>query len=139
LAYEGYNGKKLEADRGWRDQFNETTLSQVGDYQSIEDARSKFDAATTNMLSSLTSAFGQWQIDVHDAFTAVGEDFKAFGGEDGTAATTANNATEKLGLISSEIESWGQKAVKSFADITKAVNDEFTDFQTAFAPYKEEV
>lgn len=138
LAYEGYNGKKLEADRGWRDQFNETTLSQVGDYQSIEDARSKFDAATTNMLSSLTSAFGQWQIDVHDAFTAVGEDFKAFGGEDGTAATTANNATEKLGLVSSEIESWGQKAVNSFADITKAVNDEFTDFQTAFAPYKEE-
>lgn len=138
LAYEGYNGKKLEADRGWRDQFNETTLSQVGDYQSIEDARSKFDAATTNMLSSLTSAFGQWQIDVHDAFTAVGEDFKAFGGEDGTAATTANNATEKLGLISSEIESWGQKAVNSFADITKAVNDEFTNFQTAFAPYKEE-
>jgi hypothetical protein len=57
LSYDGYNGKKLDADKGWRDQFNETALAQIGDYESIEDARSKFDTAVSGMLTSLTGSF----------------------------------------------------------------------------------
>ena len=129
--YSEKTGYKISLDQEWQNQFEETTAAQILGYESLEDARSKFEEATIEMVGEITSAFGQWDDDVKTAFNNVGKVFDEFAGPDGDLNKKVTEVTGLLDKISDEFENYYQDAKDGFGGIVSAASEEYGKFNAA--------
>lgn len=129
--YESTN-KQLGVSDTWVTEFGKTALAIAGDYDSIDDARSRHEQAVTGMVTKLTDpttgAYATYLQAVKDTFKDMGLEFDNFGGEEGTLQGHINAITEKLGLVNQKFGTYAQSASDGFGGIVQAAQEKFKTF-----------
>ena len=103
---EGYNaatGYGITSNEAWIDSFEETQLSILTGFQTMEDYQNSFSASVETMLNEVETAFANYNDNIQKAFEASGlsiEDFaktlnKALNGEDGKGGAKNDLASFK--------------------------------------------
>lgn len=121
LQYSKYTGYKISQDDKWVQDYKETAKAIIDGTTSIEQDNANFERVTTELLSRLSGAYSQWQININGYNEAVGhsmdtlgEDVEKMAGtietETGRAAEDAESNAERMGTafdtILSDVSSW---------------------------------
>lgn len=124
--YSKATGYKISDDQKWQDQFTETIWSQITGYQSLEDAQNTFKENATTMISSISSAFGQWNTDLQTAFKNMGISLDDFSKDGGTLDTKIQAIIKKLGDVNTAYSNYYEKATSGFGEIVRAAGEQYT-------------
>lgn len=90
VAYSERTGYKISADENYVDSFNETVLSKLTGYQTMEDMQTNFNKLVygegngeeldpESLLGQLDTAYRTWEGDVNDVMTAAGTSTEDYG------------------------------------------------------------
>ena len=105
--------------------FEHTTLSALTGFQDLEDYNQNFYDATTAMMTDLDEAYAMWEENTEAAMNAAGTSIDGF-------ADHLSEQTQAMVEDSDEarqsVEKLGQSAVKTFGDITTAVENWVTTY-----------
>lgn len=145
LQYSKYTGYKISQDDKWVQDYKETAKAIIDGTTSIEQDNANFERVTTELLSRLSGAYSQWQININGYNEAVGhsmdtlgEDVERMAGtietETDRAASDAEENAERMGTafdtILSDVSSWQsdysgyiQNAIDSNNNLITSINE----------------
>lgn len=123
--YSELTGYKISANEDYVDHFNETTLSLLTGYETMEEFQQNFNDAighpdSGGFLYDLDNAFKTWEANTEEIFNSAGtsmEDFKD------VVEDSVNDIVENSEEATESIEEMGDTVVSTFDEITSAVQN----------------
>ena len=123
--YSELTGYKISANEDYVDHFNETALSLLTGYETMEEFQQNFNDAighpdSGGFLYDLDNAFKTWEANTEEIFNSAGtsmEDFKD------VVEDSVNDIVENSEEATESIEEMGDNVVSTFDEITSAVEN----------------
>ena len=123
--YSELTGYKISANEDYVDHFNETALSLLTGYETMEEFQQNFNDAighpdSGGFLYDLDNAFKTWEANTEEIFNSAGtsmEDFKD------VVEDSVNDIVENSEEATESIEEMGDNVVSTFDEITNAVEN----------------
>lgn len=123
--YSELTGYKISANEDYVDHFNETALSLLTGYETMEEFQQNFNDAighpdSGGFLYDLDNAFKTWEANTEEIFNSAGtsmEDFKD------VVEDSVNDIVENSEEATESIEEMGDNVVSTFDEITSAVQN----------------
>lgn len=123
--YSELTGYKISANEAYVDHFNETALSLLTGYETMEEFQRAFNDAighpdSGGLLYDLDNAFKTWEANMEEVFESAGttmEDFKD------VVEDSVNDIVENSEEATESIEEMGDNVVSTFDEITSAVQN----------------
>lgn len=125
VKYSELTGYKISANEDYVDHFNETALSLLTGYETMEEFQQNFNDAighpdSGGFLYDLDNAFKTWEANTEEIFNSAGtsmEDFKD------VVEDSVNDIVENSEEATESIEEMGDNVVSTFDEITNAVEN----------------
>ena len=125
VKYSELTGYKISANEDYVDHFNETALSLLTGYETMEEFQQNFNDAighpdSGGFLYDLDNAFKTWEANTEEIFNSAGtsmEDFKD------VVEDSVNDIVENSDEAAESIEEMGDTVVSTFDEITSAVQN----------------
>ena len=127
MAYSERTGYKISADENYVTSFNETALSTLSGFETMEQYHQNFNEATETMLTQTEEAFESWQANIDAAMTAAGtsvEDFKTKMSEE------VGKALEESKRLADGMKTDSDTIKTAFSDITSAAQNWSNTYST---------
>ena len=123
--YSELTGYKISANEAYVDHFNETALSLLTGYETMEEFQRAFNDAighpdSGGLLYDLDNAFKTWEANMEEVFESAGtsmEDFRD------VVEDSVNDIVENSDEATEAIEEMGDTVVSTFDEITSAVQN----------------
>ena len=123
--YSELTGYKISANEAYVDHFNETALSLLTGYETMEEFQRAFNDAighpdSGGLLYDLDNAFKTWEANTEEVFNSAGtsmEDFRD------VVEDSVNDIVENSEEATESIEEMGDNVVSTFDEITSAVQN----------------
>lgn len=123
--YSELTGYKISANEDYVDNFNETALSTLTGFQTMEEYQQNFNDAighpdSHGLLYDLSQAYETWKNNTEAAMEAAGTSIHNFADDMAEDVDNIVDASEKA---TEEIEKMGEKVEQTFTDLTTAVQN----------------
>ena len=123
--YSELTGYKMSANEDYVDNFNETALSTLTGFQTMEEYQQNFNEAighpdSHGLLYDLSQAYETWKNNTEAAMEAAGTSIHNFADDMAEDVDDIVDASEKA---TEEIEKMGEKVEQTFTDLTTAVQN----------------
>jgi TP901 family phage tail tape measure protein len=123
--YSELTGYKISANEDYVDNFNETALSTLTGFQTMEEYQQNFNDAighpeSHGLLYDLSQAYETWKNNTEAAMEAAGTSIQNFADDMAEDVDDIVDASEKA---TEEIEKMGDKVEQTFTDLTTAVQN----------------
>ena len=123
--YSELTGYKISANEAYVDHFNETALSLLTGYETMEEFQRAFNDAighpdSGGLLYDLDNAFKTWEANMEEVFESAGttmDDFRD------VVEDSVNDIVENSDEAAEAIEEMGDTVVSTFDEITSAVQN----------------
>ena len=123
-------GYKISADEDWRDSFNETTLSQITGYQTLEEYQTSVASAAQTMSSKVSTAYSKMQSDMAKTLDEAGLSVENFASD---LTAVMNDYTN------TQLPKFRQEANKQIKEMGTTTKDAFKEAGEAWKQYAEYV
>ena len=123
--YSELTGYKISANEAYVDHFNETALSLLTGYETMEEFQRAFNDAighpdSGGLLYDLDNAFKTWEANMEEVFESAGTTMDDFSG---VVEDSVNDIVENSDEAAESIEEMGDTVVSTFDEITSAVQN----------------
>lgn len=123
--YSELTGYKISANEAYVDHFNETALSLLTGYETMEEFQRAFNDAighpdSGGLLYDLDNAFKTWEANMEEVFESAGTTMDDFSG---VVEDSVNDIVENSEEAAESIEEMGDTVVSTFDEITSAVQN----------------
>lgn len=123
--YSELTGYKISANEAYVDHFNETALSLLTGYETMEEFQRAFNDAighpdSGGLLYDLDNAFKTWEANMEEVFESAGTSMDDFSG---VVEDSVNDIVENSDEAAESIEEMGDTVVSTFDEITSAVQN----------------
>lgn len=123
--YSELTGYKISANEAYVDHFNETALSLLTGYETMEEFQRAFNDAighpdSGGLLYDLDNAFKTWEANMEEVFESAGTSMDDFSG---IVEDSVNDIVENSDEAAESIEEMGDTVVSTFDEITSAVQN----------------
>lgn len=109
--YATMTGYKISEENKWLDHWNETQLSMLTGFDTLEEYQSNHNVNVANLLLESGIAFATWQTNIETAMNNAGTSIGTF----------EQNATEELNIVAEEYDKLKDSIVNMAADTNQAV------------------
>ena len=120
MNYAAATGYKISSEEEWLDHWNETQLSILTGFGSLEEYQANHNMNVANLLLSSSDAFATWQTNIETAMQNAGTSMADF----------EEDATDVLGTVAEESEktkdsvvNMAEKATNAIGEVVNAVVD----------------
>lgn len=120
MNYAAATGYKISSEEEWLDHWNETQLSILTGFGSLEEYQTNHNMNVANLLLSSSDAFATWQTNIETAIQNAGTSMADF----------EEDATDVLGTVAEESEktkdsvvNMAEKATNAIGEVVNAVVD----------------
>ena len=135
FALESMSERGMEETEGWVNSFDETTLSALTGYESLQSYQEAFATSTQSLVEKLNGVFENYSDNIQLVTEASGQSFEDFGdqlhkilfGEDGN------------GGINKDVEDLGDASEKLVKDTETNVSDALSALTQHYEEYAEQV
>ena len=123
--YSELTGYKISANEAYVDHFNETALSLLTGYETMEEFQRAFNDAighpdSGGLLYDLDNAFKTWEANMEEVFESAGTTMDDFSG---VVEDSVNDIVENSDEAAESIKEMGDTVVSTFDEITSAVQN----------------
>lgn len=139
--YSEMTGYKISLDSDWIDSFEETVVSQLTGYSSLDAAERGFLSNSQQMLVSLSGAYSTYQTTTKDILNLALGDLENFLGDESTEGSLAYylaQAKKKAKEVANEAADIGTTHAEAFEKAVEAAKDQLGNYQTQMTNWKTE-
>lgn len=113
MNYAAATGYKISSEEEWLDHWNETQLSILTGFGSLEEYQTNHNMNVANLLLSSSDAFATWQTNIETAMQNAGTSMADF----------EEDATDVLGTVAEESEKTKDSVVNMAEEATDAIGE----------------
>lgn len=113
MNYAAATGYKISSEEEWLDHWNETQLSILTGFGSLEEYQTNHNMNVANLLLSSSDAFATWQTNIETAMQNAGTSMADF----------EEDATDVLGTVAEESEKTKDSVVNMAEEATNAIGE----------------
>ena len=113
MNYAAATGYKISSEEEWLDHWNETQLSILTGFGSLEEYQTNHNMNVANLLLSSSDAFATWQTNIETAMQNAGTSMADF----------EEDATDVLGTVAEESEKTKDSVVNMAEAATNAIGE----------------
>lgn len=113
MNYAAATGYKISSEEEWLDHWNETQLSILTGFGSLEEYQTNHNMNVANLLLSSSDAFATWQTNIETAMQNAGTSMADF----------EEDATDVLGTVAEESEKTKDSVVNMAEEATGAIGE----------------
>ena len=147
-AYAAATGYKISAEEDWLDHWDETQLSVLTGFTSLEEYYANHNSNVATLLTSSSEALSTWQLNIEEIMEEAGTSITGFEGDATTALNTvaeesektkdsvvemADTAVDKMGEVVTAVVNWENQYSRSVQNILAQNNALITSFNQVIA------
>ena len=134
--YSGYTVNKINLEKQFKDTFDETTLSQITGYNTVEELRTSFDSAYSEMVPRLEKAFENFETDISSAFKTLGENLETFPGK---LQTEIPKMVTEINKVPAAFKNWAGETGTAINNMVSKLGEKLPSFRNELGKYTKEV
>lgn len=147
-AYAAATGYKISTEEDWLDHWDETQLSVLTGFTSLEEYYANHNSNVATLLTSSSEALSTWQLNIEEIMEEAGTSITGFEGDATTALNTvaeesektkdsvvemADTAVDKMGEVVTAVVNWENQYSRSVQNILAQNNALITSFNQVIA------
>ena len=147
-AYAAATDYKISAEEDWLDHWDETQLSVLTGFTSLEEYYANHNSNVATLLTSSSEALSTWQLNIEEIMEEAGTSITGFEGDATTALNTvaeesektkdsvvemADTAVDKMGEVVTAVVNWENQYSRSVQNILAQNNALITSFNQVIA------
>lgn len=121
--YSEATGYKIAADKDYVDDFRETNLALVTEYDSLAAYQMSFNSSVETLLVDLSGAYRTWQGDIDTIMQEAGTSLDGFGEHVDDMVNGENGVVAKSDEAAESVESMAERMQEAFDATIKAITD----------------
>jgi hypothetical protein len=118
-------GFMAEETEGWVNSFDETTLSMLTGFKTLESYQTAFTQSTNDMVDAFKEALSVYNTNVDDAMAATGQSIEDFGKK---LTEVQDQASKDLAKIEQDTKDLAKKATESTTGALSQLQDSYEKY-----------
>jgi hypothetical protein len=118
-------GFMAEETEGWVNSFDETTLSMLTGFKTLESYQTAFTQSTNDMVDAFKEALSVYNTNVDDAMAATGQSIEDFGKK---LTEVQDKASKDLAKIEQDTKDLAKKATESTTGALSQLQDSYEKY-----------
>jgi hypothetical protein len=121
MRYSEATGYKISTDENYVMSFEQTTLSILTGFTTMEEAQMTFNSNMETLLVELSGAYSTWQSEIDEAMQLAGTSVDTFGQDVDEAVNGDGGIIEQSGAAAEKVQSMAETMIDAFGQTTEAI------------------